>query len=42
MKRVKDMVDFFTKTFLKDKLISLMTVLMFVLCIACFLLIFLE
>ena len=36
------MIDFFAKTFLKDKIIMLMTVLMFVLCGACILLIFLN
>ena len=36
------MIDFFYKTFLKDKIIGLMTVLMFVLCLACILLIFLN
>lgn len=42
MVRVKDMINFFTKTFLKDKCIGLMTTLMCVLCIAIILLIFLE
>lgn len=42
MVRVKDMINFFTKTFLKDKCIALMTTLMFVLCLAIILLIFLE
>lgn len=42
MVRVKDMINFFTKTFLKDKCIALMTTLMCVLCIAIILLIFLE
>lgn len=42
MKRVTQMIDFFAKTFLKDKIIGLMTVLMFVLCLACILLIILQ
>lgn len=42
MKRVREMIDFFAKTFLKDKIIGLMTILMFVLCLACILLIVLE
>lgn len=40
--RVKEMIAFFTKTFYKQKCMSLMCGLMFVLCIACILLIFLE
>lgn len=36
------MIDFFAKTFMKDKIIGLMTILMFVLCLACILLIVLE
>ena len=40
--RANKLIRFFSKTFLKDKFLRFMIVLMTVLCIACFVLILLE